>query len=315
LLVSICIPTYNRLAFLQEAVTSALNQSYDNIEIIIGQDPTLNGIDKSIQEWAVAQQKKDNRIIYFFNKTNLGLGGNWNACLQKATGDYYIMIGDDDRLLPNCIEKLLKGAKQGAVVSFCNQYLIDEKGVRLEEKSVIFTEKYKRDLLKLGFVLDAEEVIWQNSVPSSAALVNTKIAQSLLYKADLNTPEIELFLRMNQINNHFYFIPDYLMEFRVHEKSSTSSGLMQEKLVGYLITIPVADKHQTIRDQFIVRIASSSINNLILVGDKIKLTHFLNLLKKNQLVKTKKLKIMLVMNQLLPLGLLKLIIKLKRNLT
>lgn len=314
MLVSICIPTYNRLAFLQEAVTSALNQSYDNIEIIIGQDPTPNGIDKSIQEWAVAQQKKDNRIVYFFNNTNLGLGGNWNACLQKATGDYYIMIGDDDRLLPNCIEKLLEGAKQGAVVSFCNQYLIDEKGVRLNEQSILFTEKYKRDLLQPGFVLDAEEVIWQNSVPSSAALVNTKIAQSLLYKADLNTPEIELFLRINQENNRFHFIPDYLMEFRVHEKSSTSSGLMQEKLVGYLITIPVADKHQTIRDQFLVRIASSSINNLILAGDKIKLTHFLNLLKKNQLIKTKKLKIMLVMNQLLPLGLLKLIVKLKRNL-
>ncbi|MDT8412407.1 MAG: glycosyltransferase family 2 protein [Vicingaceae bacterium] len=314
MLVSICIPTYNRLAFLQEAVTSGLNQSYANIEIVIGQDPTPNGIELSIQNWVLEQQKVDKRIVYFFNKKNLGLGGNWNACLQKATGDYYIMIGDDDRLLPNCIEKLLEGAKQGAVVSFCNQYLINEKGVRLEDKSVLFTEKYKRNLLKQGFVKDAEEVIWQNSVPSSAALVNTKIAQSLLYKADLNTPEIELFLRINQVNNHFYFIPDYLMEFRVHEKSSTSSGLMQEKLVGYLIPIPVAAKHQTIRDQFLIRIASSSINNLILAGDKLKLTHFLNLLKKNQLIKTKKLKTMLVMTQLFPFGLLKLIIKLKRNL-
>ena len=313
MLISICIPTYNRLNYLQEAVNSALNQSYTNIEVIIGQDPTPNGLDKNIENWALEIVQKDNRVVYFANSSNLGLGGNWNACLNKATGSYYVMIGDDDRLLPNFIEKLSEGIQHKADVIFCNQYLINSNGDRLNQESIDFNIKYKRNVLKQGLLNNIEKSIWENSIPASAALVNTKIAKQLQYKSDLNTPEIELYLRMNQANAKFYFTPECLMEFRIHQHSSTSSGLMQEKLIKYLLKIPISPKNIAIRNHFISRISASSINNLILTNHKKEAKDLLRLLKKNN-IHNNKLFILTILITILPLSIFKFLIKQKRNL-
>ena len=52
LLVTIAIPTYLRLNYLQAAVESALAQTYSHIEILISQDPTPVGLDPAIQTWS-----------------------------------------------------------------------------------------------------------------------------------------------------------------------------------------------------------------------------------------------------------------------
>ena len=157
-LITIAIPTYKRLSYLKEALASALLQTYSNIEIIIGQDPTPDGLDKEIKEWSTQLAIHEPRVKYFSNKKNLGLAGNWNAIASFSSGQYIIIIGDDDRLLPNCIEALMQGIKLGADVSFSNYFLIDNN-VRRLDSSIENTIRLNRQSLKEGFLENHEKSI------------------------------------------------------------------------------------------------------------------------------------------------------------
>ena len=86
-LVTIAIPAY-KADFLCDAISSALNQSYPFIELLIIDDDSpydINGI---------VCQFHDNRIRYCRNKTNLGsesAAHNWNKCLDEAKGEYFVL--------------------------------------------------------------------------------------------------------------------------------------------------------------------------------------------------------------------------------
>lgn len=98
---SILIPAYKR-RFLAEAIDSCLAQTYEDFEIIIVNDCSPDNLGE------IVSQYKDKRVKYFENKKNCGainVVDNWNMCLSYANGDYVICMGDDDRLLPNCLDE------------------------------------------------------------------------------------------------------------------------------------------------------------------------------------------------------------------
>jgi glycosyltransferase involved in cell wall biosynthesis len=101
---SIAIPAYKRL-YLKEAIDSCLSQTYNNFELIIVNDASPEDLSSIIDEY------DDARIFYYINEKNCGainVVDNWNKCLRYATGQYIICMGDDDRLLPCCLEEYLK---------------------------------------------------------------------------------------------------------------------------------------------------------------------------------------------------------------
>ena len=236
-LVTIGIPTYQRLEYLKQAVDSALAQSYPAIEVLVSDD----GTSEEIASWGLSMQLKlFPKFRYQRNPKNLGLAGNWNSIAGAAQGDYLIIIGDDDRLEPLFISSLLPYLNAGAAVAFCNQHIIDSAGTRILDQSEYFTQHYHRAELSPGRIENPASVVWRNSVPMSAALIRTDLVRNFRFKEDLNTPEIELFARLTQSKaNDFYFCPEYLAEYRVHTGSETSSGLRSERLAAYLIELSV----------------------------------------------------------------------------
>lgn len=103
-LVSIGIPAY-KATYLYEAIESALSQDYKNIELIIVDDCSPFNLD------IIVNQFNDSRIRYYKNKENLGkvsIVHNWNKCLSLAKGEYFVLLCDDDLLLPNFVSELLK---------------------------------------------------------------------------------------------------------------------------------------------------------------------------------------------------------------
>lgn len=101
LLFSITIPAY-KSAFLSEAIESCLAQTYMDFELIIVDDASPEDIK------GVVNLFDDQRIRYYRNDRNCGavdVVDNWNICLSYAKGEYVICMGDDDRLLPCCLEE------------------------------------------------------------------------------------------------------------------------------------------------------------------------------------------------------------------
>jgi len=99
-LVTIAIPTYNRKDYLRLAVESALAQTHKEIEILISDNASTDGTASYLRGL------HDPRIVIIEQPTNLGMVGNFNACLTNARGEFFLMLSDDDVLKPHAIEEL-----------------------------------------------------------------------------------------------------------------------------------------------------------------------------------------------------------------
>jgi glycosyltransferase involved in cell wall biosynthesis len=226
---TVAIPTLDRLDYLAEAIASARAQTYEPFEILVSDDGHLG----QTRELAVGLQREDARIRYIRTSGHIGLAGNWNHCADEAAGTHLVVIGDDDRLLPNFLSSL--GAHTwNADVVFSNHDLIDEKGRVLEDSSARLAV-YGRAALASGPVSEPEAIAWRNGVPPSATLVRAELVRQLRFNERLNTPELEFYVRAAAAGARFWFEPRVLSEFRVHSLSETSRGLRYEALLDSLL--------------------------------------------------------------------------------
>lgn len=98
---TIAIPAYKSL-YLKECIESVLSQTYDNFEVVIVDDASPEKLNDIVSQFS------DNRVRFYRNNVNCGavnVVDNWNICLGYSKGDYIICMGDDDKLLPNCLEE------------------------------------------------------------------------------------------------------------------------------------------------------------------------------------------------------------------
>lgn len=95
--VSVCIPAYRGAAFLTATIESVLDQTLDDLEVIVLDDASPDGTADIVGRFA------DTRLRYERNDTRLGVEGNWNRVLSQARGRYVKVLCHDDLLRPDCL--------------------------------------------------------------------------------------------------------------------------------------------------------------------------------------------------------------------
>jgi glycosyltransferase involved in cell wall biosynthesis len=257
--ITVGIPTFERLDYLKEAVVSAQELRHDDLEILISDD----GTGREIGKWAHDIQAVDPRVRYRKNAHRLGLAGNWNSILDHATGHYVVIIGDDDRLLPRFIEALRPHLELGITVAFSSHYLIDASGRRLAKETTQQEQRSGRDRLLSGRLQDAGAWIWRNALPMSASLINRRIAVKQRFREELNTPEIEFFLRLNLAGATFAYVPEFLAEYRCHPRSETTKGLRTDQLAARLIEFPAGPSEHADKSRFLRGLLINAVNEAL----------------------------------------------------
>jgi hypothetical protein len=129
-LTSVIIPTHNREHFLPQAVESVLKQTYLSIEIIIIDDGSDSGgaaTRKTLKSYLASNPTPRFPIRYFYQE-NQGVGHAVNTGLSLARGEYIQRLDDDDRLLPEKIERSIQVFKTHPHVGLVatGYYLISE---------------------------------------------------------------------------------------------------------------------------------------------------------------------------------------------
>ena len=128
-LVSVVIACYNHERFVQDSIQSVIDQTYQNIELIIIDDGSKDGSVKKIQEMIPTCKERFFRFEFRY-RPNKGLSATLNEALVWCQGEYYSPIASDDMMLPQKIEKqinfLLKSHKNKIVGIFSGYHLIDE---------------------------------------------------------------------------------------------------------------------------------------------------------------------------------------------
>ena len=129
-LITIAMPTYNRAdSYLKQAIQSALNQTYSNIEIIVSDNCSTDHTETLVRSF------NDSRIQYFKQSRNIGMVNNANFCLDVAKGVYYMQFHDDDLLDHDFVGACMKGANYdpniGIIIT--GTRIIDEEGKVIRE--------------------------------------------------------------------------------------------------------------------------------------------------------------------------------------
>lgn len=127
--VSIIIPVYNVERFLDRCVESALQQSYQNIEVLLVDDGSTDGSGKLCDDW----KSRDARVRVI-HKRNGGASDARNTGIEAAKGRYLAFFDSDDYAAPDMIQKLYDALTVNrADMSICAFRFVDEKGFPIEE--------------------------------------------------------------------------------------------------------------------------------------------------------------------------------------
>ena len=122
MLLSICIPTYNRPESLRNCLNSISKQNLKNFEVCISDNASKFDLNKIIKPF-----KKKLRIKFARNKKNQGFAMNVLNVSKMATGKYIWFLGDDDLVTNNSINHLLNLIKKNKDINFfwINSYYLD----------------------------------------------------------------------------------------------------------------------------------------------------------------------------------------------
>ena len=97
--VSVCVPTYNGAAFIEETLRSIVNQSYQDFELLVVDDGSTDATLDIVQSFS------DPRIQLRRNPERLGIPANWNRCLDLAGGEFVCVFHQDDVMQPDNLER------------------------------------------------------------------------------------------------------------------------------------------------------------------------------------------------------------------
>lgn len=226
-LVTIIVTVFNRTEFLQEALQSAVDQTYHNLEIIVADDANSEHVRSICRNFA-----NDARVRYRSNASTLGAPLNIRGALEDCSGKYVAILNDDDVMEPFMIETLLPPlqASKGRVVSFADHWIIDSRGTLLPEATERNTRFWRRDRIAAGKIDKPFRIALRGGIPFVMGTVFRKAACS----REWLVPEVEgaydswLAVQLALGGGDFYFNPTRVLKYRVHEKSE-SARLAAEK--------------------------------------------------------------------------------------
>ena len=218
-LISIIIPAYNAVKYIEETINSCLNQTHSNIEVIVQDDRSTDGTWELINKLYATNPK----VSLFRNEKNLGIGDNWNAAYDKVTGEYVIIFNADDLIVPELITSFLKRFDSDPSIDIVTgkfDVLISETG-----QTAIYPDHVN---MKGGIVQDVFEKFyfkcafhWNYTLVTRTLLERVKLRNGKLF---LNTQicDGELWYRCFLDNAKIYF--DNTKVWGYYRKHSTNNS-------------------------------------------------------------------------------------------
>lgn len=212
--VTIGIPTYNRQVYLKDAVESVIAQDYPNIEIIVSDNHSTDSTEEYIQN--LISENPEINIVYNRMSENLGAAENWSYCWNHATGEYFLMLSDDDTLLPDAVTAMVNSFSDDIVSVVGNVVQIDANGVELGRfinPEGVYTAK---EFWKLRLGKKAHDT------PSSLMYRLENVKNEIVYEAFSLGSTGDIAMNMIMIHNHkIALIGDFTTCYRVHSENDS----------------------------------------------------------------------------------------------
>lgn len=241
--VTIGIPVYKAVDYIEKTMESALNQTFCNIEYLVvddcGNDGTIDVVERLQKEH---QRGKDIRILY--NKQNLGVGKTRNIILDQAQGKYLFFLDSDDILEPDAIEKMMRAARQydaevvyGSWIRVDNihhspsqhNYYPDLKLLKSGELAMYAFKNYSSFQISVCNALFSLNLIRSNHL----RFLDTIYWEDLAFTYDL-APKVNRAVLLSDITYHYLCRPDSLSQYQDREQLDLEEILRNVATIDYL---------------------------------------------------------------------------------
>lgn len=214
-LVSVCIPLYNGVLYIRQAVESVLVQTLTDWELIITDDCSTDGSSE------IAASFSDTRIRYMPNPERLGAEANWNRCVNAGIGKYRKLLCHDDRLHPEClarqVEVLENSANQGIALVAAARHIITPEGREL------LTRRWKWQSQRIAGGDAIRQIVRSgtNLIGEPGAVLFRAVDWGVIKGFNASLPyviDLEFWLGLLQ-RGDCYYISEPLFDFRISAQS------------------------------------------------------------------------------------------------
>ena len=272
-LVSVIMPTYNHARFIGRAIESVLNQTYQNIELIIIDNYSEDDTERIVSSY------KDDRIKYFKFRNNGIIAASRNYGIKHAQGEYIAFLDSDDWWILKKLEIAVQYLEQGYDVCFHGLW-----GVR-HEKWQIFKKPMKGRPVSYPVYDD----ILNNhpEMPNSSIVVRTVLLRQIGGESEdpdlIAAEDYECLLRISKVTERFVYIPIvlgfYWMEGHEHISNAKRSLVNLKRLASLYITPYIKEHHSS----FPIWWQYSFSRAMYLTGEKAEARRILKQLRKRSL--------------------------------
>ncbi len=220
--ITVCIPVYNSAPFLAAAIESVLDQSYADFELLIVDDCSSDGSREIIRDHAA----RDRRIVALFNDNNLGMVENWNACIDRAQGEYVkFLFGDDLLASPDALRKMVAvlEAEPGVSLVACARNIIDDNARNLKVSSSFPDGMFKKGEEMINLSLFMQKNL--NGEPSAVMFRKSQAGR----RFDVNyrqLVDLEMWFHLLE-RGYFFYIAEPLVSFRLHAGQQTKKNVRE----------------------------------------------------------------------------------------
>ena len=218
-LVSVIIPYYKKKKYIINSIKSVLNQTYENLEIIIiYDDENQNDLD-FIQEI----KKKDRRIFIIKNLKTMGAGESRNIGINNSKGQYIAFLDADDTWQNDKLNKQINFMKS-------NDYKITHTSYNIvDESQRIIGKRIARNFFRLNDLLRSCDI------GTSTVILKKDLINDNVKFASLKTKEdYVLWLKLLEKNAKIYGL-DEILTFWTKSRSSLSSSTFQKLIDGFRV--------------------------------------------------------------------------------
>lgn len=218
-LVSIVIPTFNAVAYIEETVNCFLAQSYHDIEIIIQDDTSTDGT------WELLNNafNKHPKIRLFRNEYNLGIGMNWNEAYNRARGEFIVIFNADDWVPSNFISIIKVVLDKYPELDFCCCPFV----YRIENDGSVQVKSPNKSHKKGPLTELAEKLLSGYPFSHVFTIHRKKSLSSLLLKdgnlfVNHQVCDFELWLRMGLSDKIGFYTDEIQGVYRIHNTNNSS---------------------------------------------------------------------------------------------
>lgn len=225
-LVSCSVVTYNSAETVVETLESIKSQTYQNIELIVSDDCSIDDTVTICQEWIKRNKNRFVRTQLLTVENNTGVSGNANRATAACTGEWLKSIAADDILLPTCIEDFANYVKENPEVSWVSSYMRsynesfnDSNCVaRMVVDSLPFFDKSSQEQLK--------EISRHNIINAPSLFIRTSLEKNNPFREDYSFEDWPFFVDLLEKGHKCYFMPKETVCYRIHSSISNERGCL-----------------------------------------------------------------------------------------